>query len=211
MKTLSPKHIKLSDIVFEIIRSLTETSSDFFKKFIQKISMNNKNITRFKLIKNANVVFLIVTWIIFSTLLTKSFSGLLLKTYFNPKSYLIVNSIQDIIEAPDLRVGGSYALSFLKESKPKEYCKLRKRVTNFERKLFKNKTFRWKDLSESYQILQQVLSGKTVLLVNSHLAEIAQRMNPDLSLSTAPDKWFPTVSTLFMSRKHFCYKRIVFK
>ena len=199
------------EVITNVFRSITQNSIQEFQS-LENILKNELQFKR-RLNKNIVIVILIIIWIIFSDLMTKSFSSVSLKTYFNPKSYLAVNSIEDITENPELLVAGNLSLYFLKAIKPKEYHKLLPRVEQYER-LFEEKLgqkigYEWRTLISSEDVLGEVVRAETVLILDSYATAFTQRMNPGFRLVTAEDKYSPNYITFFISKQHICYEKIV--
>ena len=204
---MSHKNIETIELITDILRSLTDKPPKVIVSIVKLIKSDRR-----KSCKNKILMMLIIIWIIVSLLLTKSFSSVLLNTYFNPNTHLAVNSMQQIIESPDLSVAGIGSLNYLNASKPEEYLKLKPRVKEYEKQLIRalhKKKFDPHWVSQSEKALDLILSGRTVFLFQSHDSTVIKRMNPWLSLETAPDKYSPNYITIFVSKKHFCYKKIV--
>ena len=205
LKTLSNENINVFDLITDIFRSFTDKSTELIPTLINLRLTQNISPR-----KHITLVILIGIWLTISTVLTKSFSSLLLETYFNPKTYFRVNSIQEVKENTDLSVAGNSALFFLNGTKPEEYLSLASRACTYEKKWFgKCLKYEWRPLTTNEDILYEVVSGETVLFLESYGSEVTQRHNPSLRLVTAPDKYSPNYITIFVPKKHTKYTEIL--
>ena len=154
------------------------------------------------------LILLLTLWLTSGTILTKIFSSVLLNTYFNPKWYLRVDSIQDILVSPELSVAGSRLISAnLKAIKRGECLQLLSRAKKFEKKLTGsiNGEQDFLKLYRSEQLLNEINRGTAVMFAEDFSSEAIIRLNPWLRLAIAPDVYSPKYSTLFISVKHRFY------
>ena len=195
-------------MITDIFSSISEKSQEYIKVIYDLITRVN-----IRLHKKLIMLILIVIWLIFSTILTKIFSSVLLNTYLNPKSYLAVNSLQDVIELPRLSIGGSHLIFYINESLPEVYQQLIGRAKDYETKCFEKflkgeKNFN--KLFQSEQVLSQVSRGETVLFIDSFSAGIIIRQNPWLRLTIVEGVGYsPHYVSLFVHKEHKFYKKIV--
>ena len=103
-------------LISELIKLMMEQSSNVLNKMR---SINNW------------IFIVIFTWIFCSTILTKCFTGLLLKTYFLQKPSLTVNSLEDLVNKPNISVTGKYSLKLIKLFKPEFYEILIKKLEDY--------------------------------------------------------------------------------
>ena len=156
------------------------------------------------------LIILLTLWLIFGTILTKLFSSVLLNTYFNPKSYLTVESIKDILVSPKLSVAGSGLIQILKAITPEQYFQLSERAKKFEKK-FTGSNDGERDFSKLYRseyLLNEINRGTAVLFADGYSSEAIIRQSPWLRLAIAPDVYYPQYLTLFISKNHSLYHKI---
>ena len=105
------------------------------------------------------MIVVIAIWLQSASILSKAFTGLLLKTYFNVKSVPIVNSLQEVLDNHDMRI----------TIRNFSYNNMVKVITNDTRWKIDRKLNMGNLNINIYNktIFQEVIMGKSVLLQNS--------------------------------------------
>ena len=129
--------------------------------------------------KNYSISIFIVLfiWMICSAILTKCFTSILLETYFIRKPSLAINTLDDILNDPDISVTGKRSLNILKSFKPEIYDILIERLENYENKLGIN-TESDPNASENEQVIKDIMNRKAVLLASFFDAEMFELIHP---------------------------------
>ena len=119
-----------------------------------------------------------------TTVISHSFSCSLLNTYFKSKPVKVVDSIADVLAKPELKVAGNLSAGSLKGIiSDDNFNSILDRVRNYETKMqIENMTGNPNTNFISKQILQEVLKGETILLINSFLRVIVQDTFADFNL-----------------------------
>jgi hypothetical protein len=135
-----------------------------------------------------------------SSVLSRSFSGLLLKTYFLQKAQPVVKSFDEIVNNEELEISSIQSLSAVKSSKTKGYDILSKKCKKYWNKLrqkFNN------NISLVYgEIDRKILSGKTVHLTDTFAAKKYKLNYPEFKLINLEEKFAPNYVSFPMYRKH---------
>ena len=109
---------------------------------------------------------LLVVWLMVSFVLNKSFTSLLLNTYFNVKTIPFVQSLEDIRKNQEILISGhsNYLMAFNKDFKEFHIGdlieRLRKDQDNFP------------DAISSPRIAEKVINSKSVFITNSFIREL---------------------------------------
>ena len=174
-----------------------------------KVNNNCRKTQFFRYMQSRNNVKLIFicAWFISTTVLTKTFSSLLLNTYFRPKSVKVVNNLDELSSRKDLNIIGNdfsiYVLKFFKPEFEQFYDKFVKLKDEFNKK-FSDKT----EFSKLNKKLNEVLRGESVYLDNSLIIYDLQVSYPESNLLTTEDKYFPFYLSHFVSKRVAFHQRI---
>jgi hypothetical protein len=152
---------------------------------------------------------LLFIWFISSTILSKSYSSLLLNVYFKPKSQQVVKTVEDIIANENLNLLGSVSLLLLQAIKPNEYEILSKRAINYENEV-KQQIIKNKWTYYEARLLKDIINGKTVFFGNTYDSFKILSQYPDSGLIAAEDKYAPNFVTNYMSKNHSYHQIISF-
>src|SRR5882724_9382945 len=98
----SINRLKLHSIIIDIIKTMTNQSDVKLLKLINVKYFNNQ-------IYRILFITLISIWIICINIITKSFTSLLLKTYFKTTFVPIVDSLEDLVKHQDMFVFSIYS------------------------------------------------------------------------------------------------------
>ena len=148
---------------------------------------------------NKNIFIVLFIWVLCSFILTKCFTGLLLKTYFIRKPTLAINTLEDIVNDPDISVTGKITLNLIKSYKPEIYDILIKRLEIYENKLGINTELDPNE-SENEQIIKDVINRKAVLLQSLYVAEMVELVHPHIKV--AENKYFLQYQYWYISKSH---------
>ena len=182
--------------LIEIFRPLVIQTSIRYKGIKNlKIEINSK-------VKKFIIIGLLYIWLIFSIVLNKSFSGLLVNTYFDIKLSPFIRTIEDLAANEDLNFDGNYFLYHLKYNKPNEYSILRKRYEKFAE--YRKQNYENNSLNK----LIEVANKKLVLLADTLRVRQYKSLYPDLNLVTSQEKYGPNYASFFMGRKHAFISKI---
>ena len=88
LKQFNKNNINLFQIFIEIINTLMNQSTQIFDTIIKSNTVSKARII--------SITILYCIWILTATIISQSFSSLLLKMYFNIKTYPIINTLNDI-------------------------------------------------------------------------------------------------------------------
>ena len=146
-------------------------------------------------------ILLISIWLLISSVLTRAITGLLHNTYFNVKTIPYINTIDDIIERPELSVSGkSHDLGIWNRFgiiSKEIHQNIYPRVTEYEKKL--TRPFHSND-----QLLTELIVGQTVILINSKEKKTFLKNNKDFSnhFQVSEHKYWPIYTYLSVFRYH---------
>ena len=133
-------------------------------------------------------------WLLLISLLSQSFSSLLLQTYFGQKFKPIINNFNELILYEKLNFFSYNTLYHLKYIKPEEYKILLKREKFYIQKLMKssnNTRFKTSinDIQQDIEqkIVKEFFKGKTILLLDSSTLKRFKLSFPELKLFISED------------------------
>ena len=153
------KNVKCTKILENIFRLLTNQTADDLAQM--KITKN----VQVDLLKVSSIV-LIVIWLQSASILTKAFSGILLKSYFNLKPYPVVSTLEDLYDNKHLGIVADTRISDLLDvlEYPEEMKKyLNISILKLHKKLDELKIdIRFHFIST--EIFNEMVNGKAVLL-----------------------------------------------
>jgi hypothetical protein len=158
---------------------------------LDKLELNAKSS-----IKGKIFIFILIVWLISSTILSYSFSGLVLKSYFQFKSRAIIETVDDVINNEQIQISGIDFLNLLQWVKPEEHKIL---VERYYRK--DGKRFEW-------------MNGTTFRLIfftSSSIIQLYQRLFPQMILSESREKFYPRSESILISKSHRYADKLRFK
>lgn len=114
-------------------------------------------------VKSVITLFLIFAWLELASLLSKSFSSVLLNTYFSLQSIPVVNTLRDVIDNKQLSIAASNAW-FSNVILP--------RIPSYEQADFKNRFMPNSPSVLTPEVFNELVNGRTVLISNTYVAEM---------------------------------------
>ena len=131
---------------------------------------------------------LISFWIICSTILSLSFKSLLLRTYFERRPTLTVNTLDELISMPELSIAGRQSVNELKYLRPDLHKTLKDRVNRYETKMAINTRMSGKQLINE-KLIKDMIERKAVFLTTTHSATLLKSIYTDSSLKESDNKY----------------------
>ena len=138
------------------------------------------------------------------TILSLCFSSALLSTYFKFKPVKFMNSIKDVLDNPGIGVAGTYSALQLNNSilSEQDHKNLMTRIENYEEKMYALDSGYVNTNFMTTEILQDVMVGKAVLLVNSHLRTRMQDSFVEFPLEIGEDSYIMTYITYQVTKNY---------
>jgi hypothetical protein len=213
--------ISLSLINAILWKLLSKTNFSFFsvievvsKHLIYQKSENlerlkNINFESIKTSKQLVLLTILIVWMLSSVILSKSYSSVLLKIYFRPKSRQIVETIDDIVFNQNLNILGNESLQYLKTVKPVEYKILQKRLDQYNEYL-REKIILNNGISDETEILNEILDSETIFFLNTYRFRQIKSIFPDSKFISTNDKYAQNFITFFMTKNHSLHEKITF-
>ena len=164
--------------------------------------------------KRISILILFIVWLQSASILSKSFTGLLLNTYFNVKSVPIINELQDIIDNKHMMVAmdRTTLINFGNQYK-KSVNKLNLNEISKRTKLFNQKyNITFKYVRDSPVVHELIIKGKVVIICHTtHRKEFFQKY-PHLKdkVSVAPVKYLGEKLSYAISNKNLIAKEILY-
>ena len=137
---------------------------------------------------------LLFIWLLFSSILTRCFTSVLLGTFFKTKPTLTVETIEDLVSNPDIKLWGRDSLNFFKLSKPKIYEILYKRLID------KNSETFFK-LSSKPEVINDIKQRKAVILAYGSRFDIIKCMYFNVNLQVSRHKYNQQVYFTYISKE----------
>ena len=131
---------------------------------------------------------LISFWIICSTILSLSFKSLLLRTYFERRPTLTVNTLDELMAMPALSIAGRQSVNELKYLRPDLHKTLKDRVNRYETKMGINTRMSGKQLINE-KLIKDMIERKAVFLTTTHSATLLKSIYTDSSLKESDNKY----------------------
>ena len=179
----------------------------FSKFFVNQSSKAFKKISK----KKRTACLVIMISMLCITSLTKCMTSSLLKTFFKVKPHLTVNTLEDIVDNPDLFVAGRHGLKELIRFKPQIFEKLENRIKKYEKSLDIN-SINMVNLG-SPRLIRDVQEGRAVILTDTFVAKVLKLMHPSFDLMESNYKYnqnfFYSYVTKNHTKSHEIYKMFV--
>ena len=130
-----------------------------------------------------------------STLLTKCFTSLLLRTYFKTKTSITVRTLEELVDRPDVSIAGRLGLIEIIQQKPEVFNNLVNRLLVYENKLGIDST-EMTHLARN-KVIEDVNEGRAVIITDTFHTNLFTRIYPNLNLIQSDVK--------YNQRFIFCY------
>ena len=168
--------IHILEILANLYRTLVEQSVPLFSRGIKESPIS--------------LYILLFCWLITTSCITRSFKSILLNTYYMTKPSLTVNTLEDIVNRPDLSISGSFSLHSIKQFKPEFFDELLQRAISYETKMDINfKTPNGTLASYSKSVVEKVVKRKAVIITNTYGTDLFKQMYPMYKLMESDIKY----------------------
>ena len=186
-------YIKLS---IDLLKISLNQSTDYFEKirFNQKNNKNRVNIWR--------IYILLYIWIINTTILSKAFTSILLNTYYKLKPSLTVETLDDIINNPNLYIGGKTSAKQLQYRDSSVYKNIMKRVIDYENKMNINSDNRNRKILLNIKIAKDIYDRKAILLLSTFWTNMVKSYFPGFNLMESKNKYDLLYGYSYISKNH---------
>ncbi len=164
---------------------------------LDKLELNAKTS-----IKGKMFIFLLIVWLISSTILSYSFSGLVLNSYFQFKSRAIIETVDDVINNEQIQISGIDFLDLLQWIKPEEHKILAERYYRKDGKRFE---------SMNGTTFRLINDGKLIIFTSSLMIQLYQRLFPQMILYESREKFYPRSESILISKSHRYTDKLRFK
>ncbi len=164
---------------------------------LDKLELNAKTS-----IKGKIFIFLLIVWLISSTILSYSFSGLVLNSYFQFKSRAIIETVDDVINNEQIQISGIDFLDLLQWIKPEEHKILAERYYRKDGKRFE---------SMNGTTFRLINDGKLIIFTSSSMIQLYQRLFPQMILYESREKFYPRSEPILISKSHRYTDKLRFK
>ena len=161
----------------------------------------SSNIYRSSIKMKTGLYVLLFIWLLFSTILSKCFTSVLLGTFFKIKPTLTVETLEDLVSNPGIKIIGRESLDHFMSTKPKVYEILRKRlfVTNSEKIL---------KILLTPEVMNDMINRKAVLLHDSHQRKAIQSLFPEINYKESEHKYNQQIIYTYVSKDNTNYEKI---
>ena len=147
---------------------------------------------------------IMVIWYLSATIMQMCFTSLLLGVYFLRKPSLTAESLEDLVENPNLLIGGYYSFKEIKDLEPDIYDKLEHRVRQYD-------TYLGYELYQSrpilylmdHKLVKDIINRKAVFMVDSYFGGVFQRFYPGADLMLSQNKYAQHYSYFFATKNIF--------
>ena len=174
-------------LMADIQMNILEICTNLFRTFVEQ---GVSSFCRWIEESSISLDILIFFWLITSSCITRSFKSILLNTYYETKPSLTVNTLEDIINLPDLSISGSYNLDSIEHFKPELYNDLMKRTISYEKRMGIDYTIEEGILaSYSRNIIEEVVNRKGVIITNTYTTDMFKKMYPMYKLMESDVKY----------------------
>ena len=152
---------------------------------------------------------IIYFWIITTSCITRSFKSILLNTYYKTKPSLTVNTLEDVVNRPDLSISGSFNLDFINQFTPEVHNNLMQRAVSYETRMGIDYNTREGGLAAySNGVIQDVVNRKGVILTNSYGSDLYKKMYPMYKLMESNTKYAQSFAYTVIHKNIPYYSRI---
>ena len=155
--------------------------------------------------KNA-ITLLLFVLLICSSILSKSFTSILLNVYTIKKPSLTIQTMDDIINNPDLFVAGFISLKKLEHYRPDIFHALKERVINYHKILNIKLDDNMYLLDD--KLIRDIISRKSVALMSTLETELMKLYYPDSNLKESESKYNQLFSYSLVSKNVVKHKEI---
>ena len=166
MKFCSPGQMKAISLFSDMLRMLTNQPCAHIMQLNKKSKFKNS-------LNKFSFILPIVIWSQSASILTKTFTGLLLKTYFNRKTVPLVETFQDIYLNKEISIAASSYLFKSLKTRLKEPAELKSdiltRIIEFET-IFKYSQFNSDAFTKFF--FRKLIEGETVILLSSKIVRL---------------------------------------
>ena len=167
LKKSSENQLSMKQIIELMLILFLNQSSDKISRWKTYLKPDLKHY-KFKL------ALLLIIWIICSLILTKSFTGLLLKTYYKEEFVPLINNLDEINEYPELLIAGRLKTIRKFENSLEKYpgFNINTTIKRILRYQFRNKKLFIKEVDTfSPKIIEDMIMLKSVILADSESVE----------------------------------------
>ena len=192
-KYLTKNRFTLPELLMKTFRSLVEQGDN---NDIRNYSQPGNQIYSMIL------TILNIIWLFSSLILSKSFAGLLLNTYFNIKPTLVVNTIEDIRNNKEMVPYGPWrSLSFLSKSSNLDIDDIIERMKQFQKD---------NDLPELIELIENIVDGQTIAIYTSQQSRLLMEVFYSYKnrIFVSDHKYLPNYSVFFV-HKNRKYTKII--
>ena len=146
----------------------------------------------------------VVIWYLSATVIQMSFSSLLRGVYFLRKPSLTANTLEDLVDNPELRIAGYFAFKELKDLKPDIYSKLEPRVREYDTSL---KYELHQSVPIQYitdpRLVKDIVDRKAVLMINSYFGGVMAKYWPGANLMLSDTKYAQQYTYIYATKSIF--------
>ena len=152
------------------------------------------------------IILLLFVWLMASTLLLQFFTSVLLNVYTIKKPSLTVQTLEDIVNNPDLLVAGYKGLKEIEPYKLDLFDALEERVKNYHKTL-KMSLYDIKELHKR-ELIKDIIARKSVLISSTFVTNMLKLFNPDANIMESEHKFFSLLKYGLVSKKFSKHKEI---
>ena len=179
---------------------LDHLSFMLFTPFMNQTSIAFEKYFKYNLRKGLlSVCILLIVWINVANVLSKSFSSVLLNTYFKTKPTLVVKSIEELISKPEVCVYGYLIdLEFIGQNYFKHLDQRLKSCKDPDKSKNENRDI----------MLDRISKGQAVHISDSDYRKLLMRIFPQFNLKIAENKYLSDHQNYLVSKKHHHHLRL---
>ena len=150
-----------------IFKTLVHQGCNYFTNFQKLITIYSNRYS---------IIIIILTWLFMASFITRSFSSLLLKTYFNIKSMPVVNTLQDVAdnEHANIITDARTIAKLLISNHTQQFHVVLKQIfyRHFKYAKIVDKGININNYNDLYNfyILENIIKGKVIIVINDFIA-----------------------------------------
>ena len=197
-----------------ILKLYHSTNESLIKRFIHLLqNFFNQSTNYFEKIRfskrlyrieiNLFIIYILLyIWIINTSILSKAFTSILLNTYFNSKPSLTVETLDDIINNPNLYIGGKNGAKHILERNSSVYRNIWERVIDYEKKMNVNSDNQNQQNLLNNRIVKDIYDRKAILMLTTFWTNMFKSLYRGFNLMESQNKYDLRFGYSYISKNH---------
>ena len=181
----------------------------FLMNFLRQTSIAMNQMRNNETIKpqhRKTIITLLFVWLLCTTILSQCFTSVLLKVYTIKKPSLTVQTLEEIINNPNLLVAGYIGLKQLEPYRPDIFHALEERVLNYHDRLNISLDNRMSLTNEG--LVKDIIERKSVAIIHTFGTDLLKLFYPESNLMESEQKYTQLFRYSLVSKNFFKNKEI---